>query len=82
MAFLYSLDNSVAAQSSSRGMVSFFSGATFDMERRSSQYNLIVIFCGAHVEAGSISSFTAVTKSTYLYVDSIGGDNLPFYLEL
>jgi hypothetical protein len=37
VAFLYSLDNSVAAQSSSLGIVSCFSGATFDVEHNSSQ---------------------------------------------
>jgi hypothetical protein len=37
VAFLYSLANNVAAQSSNLGIVSCFSGATFDVEQRSSQ---------------------------------------------
>ena len=44
MAFLYSLDNNVAAQSSNLGMVNCFSGATFDVENRSSQYILMLLF--------------------------------------
>ena len=43
MAFLYSLDNNVAAQSSNRGLFSCFSGATFDVEHRSSQYVLLLL---------------------------------------
>jgi len=35
MAFLYSLDNDGAAQSPNLGIVSCFSGATFDVEHRS-----------------------------------------------
>ena len=37
MAFLYNLDNSVVVHSSNLGIVRFFSGATFDVEHRSSQ---------------------------------------------
>jgi len=37
MAFLYRLDNNVAAQISNLGMVNCFSGDTFDVEHRSSQ---------------------------------------------
>jgi len=37
MAFLYNLDNSVAAHSWNLAIVTLFSGATFDVEHRSSQ---------------------------------------------
>jgi len=37
MAFLYSLDNNVAAQSCNLGIVNCFNGATLDVEHRSSQ---------------------------------------------
>jgi len=43
VAFLYSLDNNVAAQSSSLGMFSCFSGATFNVEHRSAQ-DILVLF--------------------------------------
>ena len=42
MAFLYSLDNNVAAQSSNLGIVSCFSGATFEVEHKSSQNILLL----------------------------------------
>ena len=41
--FLYSLDNNVAEQSSNLGMVSCFSGATLDVEHRSTQ-DVFVLF--------------------------------------
>jgi len=44
MAFLYSLDNNVAAQTSNLGMVNCFSGATFDVEHRNSQ-NVLLLMC-------------------------------------
>ena len=43
MAFLYSLDNNVAAQSSNLGIVNCFNGATFDVEHRSSQDVLLFL---------------------------------------
>jgi len=43
MTFLYSLDNNVAAQNSNLGMVSCFSGATYDVEHRSSQNVLLLL---------------------------------------
>jgi hypothetical protein len=43
MAILYSLDKNVAPQSFNRDMVSSFSGATFDVEHRSSQYALLLL---------------------------------------
>jgi len=43
MAFLYSLDNSVAAKSSNLGMVNFLSAATFDVEQISSEYVLLLL---------------------------------------
>jgi len=43
MTFLYSLENNVSAQSSNLGMASCFSGATFDVEHRSSQYVLLLL---------------------------------------
>ena len=42
VAFLYSLDSNVAAQSSNLGIVSF-SGATFDVEHRRSQDILLLL---------------------------------------
>jgi len=44
MAFLYSLKNNVAAQRSNLGMVNCFSGATFDVEHRVSQYILLLLY--------------------------------------
>ena len=69
MTFLYSLDNNVAAQSSNLGMVSCFSGATFEVEHRSSHEDVV---CGANVHTGSIRSFTAVAESMELNAGSIG----------
>ena len=43
MAFLYNLDNNVAAQSSNLGMVNCFSGVTFDVEHRSSQNIMLLM---------------------------------------
>jgi len=43
MAFLYSLETNVAAQSSNRGMISCFSCATYDVEHRTSQYFLLLL---------------------------------------
>ena len=43
MAFLYTLDNNVAAQSSKLGTVNCFSGATFDVEHRSSHDVLLLL---------------------------------------
>ena len=43
MAFLYSLDNNVAAQNSNLGIVNCFSGTTFDVEHRSSQNVLFLL---------------------------------------
>jgi len=43
MAFLYSLDNNVAAQSSNRGIVNRSNGATLDVEHRSSQDVLLLL---------------------------------------
>ena len=42
-AYLYSLDNNVAARTSNRGMASCFSGVTFDVEHRNSQYVLLLL---------------------------------------
>ena len=46
MAFLYSLDNNVAAQSSNLGMVSCFNGAIFDVEQRSSHEDFLLLSVG------------------------------------
>jgi len=81
MAFLYSLENNLAAHGSNLGKVNCFSGATFDGEHRRSE-DFFVTVCGVYVDAGSIGSFTVVTKSMYLYVDSIGADTLPVYFAL
>jgi hypothetical protein len=43
MAVLYSLDNNVAAQSSNLGMVSCFSGATFEVEHRNSHEDMLLL---------------------------------------
>jgi len=43
MAFLYSLDNNVAAQSSNLGIIHCFNGATFVVEHRSSQDVLLLL---------------------------------------
>ena len=43
MAFLYSLDNNIAAQSSNLGIVNGFNGATFDVEHRSQQEILLLL---------------------------------------
>ena len=40
---LYSLDNNVAAQSSNLGMISYFNGATFEVEHRSSHDLLLSV---------------------------------------
>jgi len=43
MAFLYSLASNVAAHNSNLGIVSCFSGATFDVEHRSSHDVLLLL---------------------------------------
>jgi len=43
VAFLYSLDNNIAAQSSNLGMVNCFNGATLDVEHRISQDILLLL---------------------------------------
>ena len=43
MAFLYSFDYNVAAQSTNLGIVSCFSGVTYDVEHRSSEYILLLL---------------------------------------
>ena len=42
-AFLYSLDNNIAAQTANLGIVNCFSGANFDVEHRNSQYVLLLL---------------------------------------
>jgi hypothetical protein len=43
MAFLYSLVNNVAAQSSNLGIVNCFNGATLNVEHKSSQDVLLLL---------------------------------------
>jgi len=78
VAFLYSLDNNVAAQSSSLGIVNCFKGATLDVAHRSSQdVSLWIVISGTYVETGSVCTFTAVTEPMDLDVGSIGAYDLP-----
>jgi hypothetical protein len=77
MAFLYSLANNVAAQSSNLGIVNCFNGATLDVEHRSSQ-DVLLLLSIANVQIGS---FSTVTELMNLDVGSIGA-NLPVDLEL
>jgi len=81
MAFLYRLDNDLAAQCYNVGMVIYFSCATFDVEHKFTKC-LVVSLSGANVDTGSIGLFTSVAESINLNLDSIGVDNLPVYLDL
>jgi len=81
VAFLYSLDNSVAAQSSSLGIVSCFRGATFDVEHRSSQ-DFFLWSVERILETSTVCSLIAITEPMNLDVGSIGAYNLPVDLDL
>ena len=48
MAFLYSLDNNVAAQNSNLRIVNFINVATLDLEHRSSQDVLLLLSVSAY----------------------------------
>jgi hypothetical protein len=55
VAFLFSWDNNVAAQSSNLGIVRRFSGAIFNLEHKSSQNILLSV---ERLQTGSIGSLT------------------------